>query len=531
MRPKVLVCDNIAEEGIRLLEEKAEVEVRTGLKEDELCRAIKGFEAVVVRSATKITRRVIESADRLRVIARAGVGVDNIDLDSATKRGIIVVNSPMGNTIAACEHTLALMLALARNIPQAVQSLKGGRWERKKFMGVELFGKTLGVIGLGKIGSEVAKRAKAFGMRVLVYDPYVPAERVKALGAEPVPFDELLSQSDFITIHVPLTDETRGMIGREALKKVKPGVRIINCSRGGVVDEEALYKALCDGRVAGAALDVFEMEPPDEKGRRLIEHPKVIATPHLGASTEEAQVNVAVDVAEQILDVFEGRPPRSAVNMPSISPQLFEVLRPFLVLCEKMGVLQAHLAEGAIVEASLEYAGRVAEHDTEPLTRAFLRGLLAPAMGGTVNYVNAPVLARERGIKVSESKLHDSPDYASLITTRIVTDKGKSTEVAGTVFGKEDVRIVSIDGYRIDVVPEGYMLFAPHRDRPGIIGRVGTILGKRNINIAGMQLGRKEVGGRAIMALNVDDRVPEDALEEIRETPDIFEVKQVCFSV
>ncbi len=313
------------------------------------------------------------------------------------------------------------------------------------------------------------------------------------------------------------------------MKKVKPGVRIINCARGGVIDEEALYEALVEGRVAGAALDVFEQEPP--KDRKLLELPQVIATPHLGASTEEAQKNVAVDVAEQILDVFEGRPPRSAVNMPSISPQLFETLRPFLVLCEKMGVLQSALAEGAIRTVDLDYAGRIAEYDPEPLTRAFLRGLLAPLLGGTVNFVNAPVMASSRGIRVAESRTRESPDYASIITSRITTEEGKTLTIAGTVFGREDIRIVSIDGYRIDVVPEGHMLFAPHMDRPGIIGRVGTILGKRNINIAAMQVGRKEVGGRAIMALNVDSPVPEDALGEIRQTPGIFEVKQVCFSV
>ncbi|MDH7570126.1 MAG: phosphoglycerate dehydrogenase [Armatimonadota bacterium] len=520
---RVLVADPIAREGIEILRAGADVDVKTGQTREALLACIGEYDALVVRSETKVTAEIVEAADRLKVIARAGVGVDNIDVPAATRRGIVVVNSPGGNTMAAAEQTLALLFAVARNTAQAHQSVKAGRWERSRFLGVELYNKVLGVIGLGKIGSHVARAAQGLGMRVLVSDPYVTVEHAQRLGVELVDLAELISTADFITLHVPYSQSTRHLIGEKEFAAMKPGVRLVNCARGGVVDEAALVRAIESGKVAGAGLDVFEQEPPPEDSplRRL---DQVVLTPHLGASTREAQVNVAVDVAEQVIDVLNGRPARSAVNMPSLSADALGRLQPYLRLAEKLGRLQAQVTRGRVCRVDVTYSGELADFETGPLTRAVLKGLLEPAVSG-VNYVNAPVIAESRGIRVTEIRSAISEDYTSLLTVAVHTDK-KEGVASGTLFGRHDIRIVSLDGYRVDVEPEGYVLFMHHLDQPGVIGRVGTFLGQHNINIGGMNVGRQTVRGPAMMALKVDEAVSPALLEEIAKMPGIFSVTQ-----
>lgn len=516
---RVLVSDPVAAEGVEILRAGADVDVITGLSKEDLVARIGEYDGLVVRSETKVTADVIQAAERLKVIARAGVGVDNIDVPAATHRGIVVVNSPEGNTIAAAEQALALLFAVARSTPQAHSSVQAGRWERGKFLGVELYKKVLGVVGLGKIGQQVARRARGLEMRVVVSDPYVTTEHAQSLGVELVELPELFAMADFITVHVPLTRETQHLIGTEALARMKTGVRLVNCARGGVVDEEALLQAVESGKVAMAALDVFEKEPlPAESPLRG--HDRVITTPHLGASTREAQVNVAVDVAEQVLDVINGRPARSAVNTPAISAEALGRLEPFLRLAEKMGRLQCQLAEGPIGQVEVAYSGDIADLETAPLTRALLKGLLDPVVSG-VNYVSAPAIAERRGIRVTEIRSGASENYTSLLTVAVWTET-KKVVVSGTLFGKQDIRIVSLHGYRIDVEPEGYLLFMLHRDRPGVIGQVGTMLGQHNINIAGMNVGREEIRGKALMALKIDEAMPASLREEIAKLPEVY---------
>ncbi|MDI6889219.1 MAG: phosphoglycerate dehydrogenase [Methanocellales archaeon] len=521
---KVLITDPISEEGVKKLKKRATVDVATDLSENELVEQIKDYDALIVRSGTQVTRKVINAATKLKVIGRAGVGVDNIDVDAATEKGIIVINAPEGNTISAAEHTIAMMLALSRNIPQADISLKSGKWNRSKFMGVEVHNKVLGVIGLGRVGTEVAKRAQGLGMQVLACDPFISTERAEELGVQLTDMSEILKKSDYITIHTPLNKDTRHLISDEQLKKMKDGVRIINCARGGIIDEKALVKAIESGKVAGTALDVFENEPL--KDSPLLHLNNVIVTPHLGASTREAQVNVAVTAAEGVLDALKGGPVRNAVNMPSIKPETLAAIRPYLMLVEKLGSLCVQLVEGRINTVEVSYSGDVASMDTGPLTIAVLKGILNRVLSEPVNFVNAPVIAKSRGIKVVESKIGATEDFADLITVTAKTPKGKKS-VAGTLFGKKDARIVRIDGYHVDAVPSGHMLVSAHIDKPGIIGRVGTILGENNINIAGMQVGREKTGGRAVMVLNVDSAVPDKILKQIEKVDGIFDVKPV----
>ncbi len=513
---RVLVSDKLAEEGLAGLRESSDVElvVKTGLQPEELKQEIRGAHALLVRSATKVTADVIEAAPKLSVIGRAGVGVDNIDVEAATRRGIVVCNSPEGNTVAAAEHTLALILALARNVPAASASVAAREWKRSAFLGVELLNKTLGVIGLGKIGREVALRASSFGMKIIGNDPFVAAERAAQLGVEIVEMDELFARSDFITLHVPLNKDTRHLIGVDALAKMKRGVRIINCSRGPVVDEAALAEAVKEGRVAGAGLDVFEKEPPTESPLLGLEG--VVLTPHLGASTAEAQIKVAVDVAQQVLDVLDGRPARSAVNVIPVSPEALRALEPYLPLAEKMGRLQGQLAARPVASVELIYAGQLGEEDSRLLTRAFLKGLLEPILDEPVNLVNAVVVAEARGVRVVESRSREPEDYMSLVTSRVSAD-GEERTIAGTLFGRSEARIVRMDKYRLEFAPSGYMLVARHLDRPGMIGNVGSILGRHNINIAGMHVGRRDPGpgGPAVMVLALDDPIPADVMEEL----------------
>jgi len=468
---------------------------------------------------------LIEAAKNLKVIGRAGVGFENIDADAATKKGIVVMNTPGGNNVTTGEHTIALMMALARHIPQAVASLKSGKWDRNKFVGVELCNKTIGVIGLGNVGRIVTERAAGLRMKVMGFDPFIPPENIARMGVEPGTLEEIFTKADFITVHVPLTPDTQGLINREAFAKMKPGVRIINCARGGIVDEKDLADAIKEGKVAGAALDVYVDEPPPAN-HPLVNLPQVITTPHLGASTDEAQLNVAIAVAEQMVDFLAKGVVRYAVNVPSVSPELLEILRPYLTLAEKLGSLLVQMADSLPKEVQVEYRGEVTQYNLAPLTLAVLKGLLTPVMESGVNYVNAPLVARERGIHVVESKGERASDFASSITVKAKAKK-QDLEVEGAIFGSKHPRIVRVDNFYLEAVPEGYILILHNKDVPGVVGAVGTILGKNGINIAGMELGRSEKGGNAISFTHVDDVVSKKALAELRALPQIVSAELV----
>jgi len=515
MAAKVLVSDPVAAEGVAILRRAGlEVDVRTGLTKDELIEIIGDYDALAVRSETKVTADVLEAAKRLKIIGRAGVGVDNIDVERATQKGVIVVNSPEGNTIAAAELTVALLLSLSRSIPQANASMKAGKWDRKKYVGVEVYGKTAGVVGLGKIGREVAKRLLGMEMNVLAYDPFLSKEQADALGVRLVDLEGIYRHSDYITVHVPKTKETAGMVGAEQIAQMKDGVRLINVARGGIFQEAAVLEGLQSGKIAGAAIDVWEEEPtPADNPLALL--PQVVATPHLGASTEEAQVGVAVDIAEQIVEVMQNRPARAAVNMPSLAPDVLAKTQPFLTLAEKIGSLQSQLSTSGVTSVEIHYQGDFAPGQQLHLTRAVMKGLLTPILAASVNFVNAPTLAQERGIKITEARSQTSEDYDNLITVRAVANSGRECVISGTIFGAKEARIVEIDGLRLDFKPEGFHLVTRHTDRPGIVGKVGTLLGGRDVNIAGMYLGRAAARGHAVMALSLDNPVPDEVLREI----------------
>ena len=524
MAYRVLLSDSLGPEGLARLREQPDLEVdaKPGLSPAELMEIIGQYDALVVRSATKVTADVIARADRLRVIGRAGIGVDNIDVDAATKRGIVVMNTPGGSNVTTAEHAIAMLLALARNIPQAAAAVRAGEWPRSKWIGTELCNKVLGIIGLGNIGAIVAERAVGLRMKVIAYDPFVTPEAAARLRVELVSLDQLIPRADFITIHTPLTAETRGLIGRVSIARMKRGVRIINCARGGIVDEAALADAIREGQVAGAALDVFEQEPPpaDHPLRTL---DQVIATPHLGASTAEAQVNVAVAIALQVAEFLTKGTINNAVNAPSLSPEVLQVLRPYLRLAEKLGSLAAQLAPGAPAEVSILATGEVAERELKSLATAVLRGLLDQLIdldvNYSVNYVNAPTIARDRGIRVIQAHAPAS-DYANAITVEVKRSEG-TTRVQGAVFGSDTVRLTGIGGFRMEAVPEGYILMLHNRDVPGVVGRVGTLLGENAINIAGLQLGRESIGGMALSLFHVDEPVPPPVLARLRTLPQI----------
>ncbi len=522
---KVLVSDSVDKTGIEILSQVAQVDIKTGLPESELIQIIPEYSALMVRSGTKVTQAIIEAGTQLKIIGRAGVGVDNIDVNAATRQGIVVVNSPEGNTMAAAEHALAMMMSLSRLVPAANQSLKGGKWERKKFMGSEVYKKTLGVVGLGKIGSHVATVARAMGMKLLAYDPFISMERAEELGCRLVDLDLLFAEADYITLHVPKTPETTNLINAEVLAKMKPNARIINCSRGGVVDEAALAQAIKDGQIAGAALDVFSEEPLGESPLQEL-GPNVILTPHLGASTAEAQVNVAVDVAEQIRDVLLGLPARSAVNIPGLSPNVLEKLRPYMTLAETLGNLVGQLAGGRIESLSVGLQGELATNQSQPLVIASLKGLLSPALRERVNYVNACIEAKERGIRVIETRDASVKDYSGSLKLEAKGSSG-SYAVTGVLLSDGEIRITDLDGFPINVPPTKYMLFTLHRDMPGIIGKIGSLLGSFNVNIASMQVGRKIVRGQAVMVLSLDDPLPEGLLAEITKVPGISDAYTV----
>ncbi|MBI3323598.1 MAG: phosphoglycerate dehydrogenase [Candidatus Omnitrophica bacterium] len=524
---RILVTDPLAEEGIKLLKEgnHVTVDVKAKLPKEELLKIVGGYDGLVVRSATQVTREVIAQAKRLKVIGRAGAGLDNVDVEAASKRGIVVMNAAGGNTVSTAEHTMSLLLALTRNVPQACASLKGGKWDRASFTGAELYGKFLGILGMGKVGTEVARRAKAFGMRLLVYDPYLSEERTRELEAEPVKdLHDLYRRSDYITVHTPLTAETKALIGAKEIALMKKGVRIVNCARGGIVDEKALAQAIKSKHVAGAALDVFEQEPPAY--REIVELPQVIATPHLGASTEEAQVNVAREIAVSVRDFLLGRGIRNAVNAPSMDPESYQLIEPYLKLVEKLGSMQAQLMEGQIREVRLRYVGEMTRLDVTPLSIGFIKGLLTQVLQEGVNAVNAPLIAKERGIKVTEAKATEAEDFANLVCTTVVTDRGQS-EIDGTLFTRSDPRIVKYNQFHVDAVPSGSMLIVRNQDKPGMIGRMGTILGSGGVNIASMTLGRTTQGGDALVIINVDQPVPDAVLAELKRTPSVLYAKQI----
>lgn len=523
---KILVSDPLSEEGLKILknEKEFQVDVKTKLAPEELKKIIKEYDALLVRSSTKVNKEIIEAATKLKVIGRAGVGLDNVDVKAASKRGIIVMNTPGGNTISTAEHTISMILSLSRNIPQAASSIKAGQWDRKRFMGTELYGKVLGIVGLGRIGSEVAKRANAFGMKILAFDPYLSLAKTKELKVESVGLKELFSKSDYITVHTPLTNETKHIISDKEFKLMKDGVRIINCARGGIIDEKALYEAMKSGKVAGCALDVFETEPPGDQP--LVKLDNCVACPHLGASTEEAQVNVAIEIAKQVTDALLGRGVRNAVNVPSVDPEILKIIEPYINLAEKLGALQAQLAEGHITKVIIKYSGDITKHELQPITVALVKGLLTPMLQETVNYVNATVIAKERGIEIIETKSTQVADFANLILVEVQTNKGKS-EVAGTLFTKKDARVVKINEFYIDAVPKGYMVVISNKDLPGVVGQIGTILGEAKINIAGMNFGREKLGGKAITVLNVDSIVSEEMLKRIKKADNIIDAKLI----
>ena len=522
--PRILVADPIADEGLELLRAKADVDVKVGLKPQELLAIVGGYDGLIVRSETKVTLEVINAGDRLQVVARAGIGVDNIDLDAATRVGIAVVNAPTGNTVAAAEHTLALILTMSRNIPLAHKSLKEGEWRRSDFIGIEVQNKTLGIVGLGRVGSEVARRAQSFGMRLISFDPFVSPDYARRMGVSLLTLDELLTESDFVTLHTPLTDSSRNLIGAKELSMMRPDARLINVARGELIDEAALLKALRADRLGGVALDVFAEEPPGPSP--LLQHPKVVATPHLGASTQEAQREVAIEAAEQVLAVLNGEPARNTVNAPFMPLEVHAVLAPYLKVASVVGRLLTSLAEGQFVGVTIRYEGEITQHDTATLKAALLAGLLGPVTSGQVNLINASGVAQERGLDVTEQRNEVAQEYASLVSATVETTEGQLT-MAGTSM-RNDVHIVKVNDYWLDIVPSvPYLLFVDNQDQPGSIGAVGTVAGLHNINISFMEVGRLNLRGRAMMVLGLDDPVPPTVLEEIRSLPQIHNARLV----
>lgn len=556
---KILITDRIAREGIDLLRAQlpeAQIDERPGLKPDQLKAIIGDYHALIVRSETQVTGDILAAANNLKIVGRAGVGVDNIDTTAATRQGIIVVNSPTGNIMAAAEHTIAMLMALARHVPAANASIKAGKWEKSRFVGIEVRNKVLGVIGLGKVGMAVARRAQGLEMQIIAYDPFVSPEQASKAGVTMMSMDEVLQQADFVTLHTSLTsgpNGTRGLIGTRELQLMKPGARLINCARGGLIEEEALLKALNEKRLAGVALDVFSQEPIRDNAllQELIAHEHVVATPHLGASTEEAQVGVATDVAEQIVSVLRGGFPRAAVNAPLILPETLKVLQPYMTLLEKMGRLYTQLQPGPLSKIELSYSGEIASYDLRPLQAALIKGLLESVSEAHVNMINAQVLAKEWGLEIVEQKSTTPAEFANQVTLRVpYTGSGYTSSLAGKAnSGDEQIealsgtvmhdepRIVRVGRYWTEFAPEGYILFCRNPDQPGMIGRVGTVLGKAAVNIRYMDVGPSSRKPRhlepprnldtALMVICVDDAIPEWALEEISKEGDIFGVTVV----
>ncbi|OUJ19515.1 Phosphoglycerate dehydrogenase SerA [Methanonatronarchaeum thermophilum] len=521
---KILISDRIDDEGVEVLRENADIDIETSLSHEELVEVIGRYDGIIVRSGTTVDEEVLMAGDRLKVVGRAGVGVDNIDVEKATELGIIVINAPEASTISVSEHTMGLLLSAARNIPQANMSMKDGKWEKSRFLGEEVYGKTLGTFGLGRIGAEVAKRAQAFGMNVIAFDPYISQEKAGELGVEITDKNNLLERADFVTFHVPLTDETHHMISTEEFETMKPNSIILNVARGGIIDEKALEKAIKNNKIRGAALDVFEAEPATKSP--LLKLDSVITTPHLGASTEEAQENVAISIASHVLEALEGKPVRNALNVPAASSVEIDRIKPYLSLSERMGAFAAHFIEGSVEQIEITFAGNLSKENTEPVKTSALKGYLDTILQDPVNFVNAPVIARNRGIKVIESKTEESGDYNSLLTINI-TNHNTNIKISGTVFGKEDERVVQIGNYRIETKLTKNMLYTKHTDQPGVIGKVGNLLGQHGINVGSMQLGRLAEGGEAIMIMSIDEKIPQKTLQKLRKIPEIKQTKQI----
>ncbi|WP_114394514.1 phosphoglycerate dehydrogenase [Oleisolibacter albus] len=524
--PKVLISDSLSPRAVEIFKERGvEVDVKTGLKPDELKAIIGEYDGLAIRSATKVTKDILAAATNLKVVGRAGIGVDNVDIPAATARGVVVMNTPFGNSITTAEHAIAMMFALAREIPAANTSTHAGKWEKNRFMGVELYGKVLGIIGCGNIGSIVADRAIGLKMKVVAFDPFLSPERATEIGVEKVELDELLRRADFITLHTPLTEATRNILDAKALSKTKKGVRIINCARGGLIVEEALKAALDADHVAGAALDVFAEEPA--KAHPLFGNEKVIATPHLGASTTEAQENVALQVAEQLSDYLMQGAVVNALNMPSVSAEDAPKLKPYMKLAEQLGGFAGQITESGIKAVTIEYEGQVADLNTRPLTAIVLKGLLGPLME-SVNMVNAPVIAKERDIKVSETKRESAGDYQTLVRV-IVTTETRTRAVAGTLFGGDKPRLVEIEEVPIEAEVTPHMLFIRNEDKPGFIGKLGSALGDAGVNIATFHLGRTAPGANAIALVSVDQQMGDALLETIRALPSVVRAKELSF--
>ncbi len=524
--PKVLISDALSPAAVQIFKDRGvEVDVKPGLSKDELLAVIGEYDGLAIRSNTKVTAEVLKAATNLKVVGRAGIGVDNVDIPAATARGVIVMNTPFGNSITTAEHAIALIFALARDVPAANASTHAGKWEKNRFMGVELYGKTLGLIGCGNIGSIVADRALGLKMKVVAFDPFLSLERAQELGVEKVELDDLLARADFITLHTPMTPQTRNILSAEALAKTKPGVRIVNCARGGLIDEVALKAGLDSGHIAGAALDVFETEPA--KAHPLFGHEKVVATPHLGASTNEAQENVALQVAEQISDYLLTGAVTNAINMPSISAADAAVMKPWIDLAGKLGAFAGQLTETSITGVEIIYEGAVAKLNLRALTQATIAGLLKPALPD-VNMVNAPVVAKERGIVITESRREQLGTYESLITVRVTTPEF-TRDVTGTVFANGDARIVDVKGIRLEGAFAPHLLYVTNEDKPGFIGRLGTLLGEAKVNIANFALGRVSAGQDAIALVEVDGGVPDATLAAIRALPAVKQAKVLAF--
>ena len=522
---KVLSSDNLSATGVAILKKAGlEVDARSKTSVEEIEKIIGEYDALIIRSATKVTAGLLEKAAKLKVVGRAGSGLDNVDIPAATKKGVVVMNTPGGNTVTTAEHTVGMIFACARMIPQAYSSLKAGKWEKKKFEGVELFDKTLGIVGLGAIGGVVANRAIGLGMKILAYDPFISQEKAKSMGIELADLPTIYRRSDFITVHTPKTKETANLINKDTIAQMKDGVRIINCARGGIVNEQDLYEALKSGKVGAAAFDVFEKEPPEN--HPLLSLDNFIATPHLGASTREAQENVAVAVAEQVVDYLIAGTVRNAVNVPSVPADQLPTLSPYINLAERMGLFQAQVFEGGLTQVAVEYSGEVSNLKLEPITLAALKGLLTPVLNENVNYVNAPLIAKDRGIEIKVSKTSGGTEYTSLITIRIKAD-GRDLSVSGTLNSRKEPRIVQVDNFPMEAVPEGDMLVLMNNDKPGVIGGIGMLMGQNGINIARMQFGREMQGGRAMSVVSIDSPASDEVMAKIKKLQNVLSVKQI----
>ncbi len=520
---KVLISDNLAPVGEKILRDAGlEVDVRTGLSPEELKKIIPAYQGLVIRSASKVTAEIIEAAENLKVVGRAGIGLDNVDVPAASKKGIIVMNAPDGNATTAAEHAIAMIMALTRNIPQATASMKEGKWEKKKFQGHEVTGKTVGIVGIGRIGRIFAERAQGLRMKVIAYDPHMPKEQVEKIGAELVGLDELCRRADYISVHVPLTPDTKHLVGAAQFKLMKKEALFVDCARGGVVDEAALYEALKSGTIRGAGLDVFEVEPTTQENCPLLSLDNFICTPHLGASTAEAQENVAVAIAEQIANYLLHGSVVNAVNVPSVSGEVMAQVGPYLNLAEMMGAMHMQIAKGGVEEINIEYCGDLAETTTSPITVALLKGLFTPILKDAVNYVNAPLVAKERGIRVVESKTDQSDDFLNLLVVKVKTSAGENV-LAGTVFGRKEPRLVRFNTFRLEALPSGPMLFVHNNDVPGVIGRLGITLGEAGINIARMTVGREQESNRNVILLNTDTLVSKELLQKVQALEHINE--------